>query len=69
MPANPAARITIRCSACGSAEVMRDAWARWDDDAQDWALGAVFDAAFCEACEKDATLSQQPLKGWQHSHS
>ncbi|MGE6695151.1 hypothetical protein ACQKE8_22160 [Sphingobium limneticum] len=67
--ANPAARITIRCSACGSAEVMRDAWARWDDDAQDWALGAVFDAAFCEACEKDATLSQQPLKGWQHSHS
>ncbi|MDE0948094.1 MAG: hypothetical protein OSA39_14815 [Sphingobium sp.] len=67
--ANPAARITIRCSACGSAEVMRDAWARWDDDAQDWALGAMFDAAFCEACEKDATLSQQPLKGWQHSHS
>ena len=67
--ANPAGRITIRCSACGSAEVMRDAWARWDDDAQDWALGAMFDAAFCEACEKDATLSQQPLKGWQHSHS
>ena len=66
--ATPAGRITIRCSACGSAEVMRDAWARWDDDAQDWVLGAVFDAAFCEACEKDATLSEQPLDGLQHTH-
>lgn len=66
--ASPAARITIRCSACGSAEVMRDAWARWDDDAQEWVLGAVFDAAFCEVCEKDATLSEQPLGGSQHKH-
>ncbi|SER15398.1 DUF5983 family protein [Sphingobium sp. YR768] len=66
--ASPSARITIRCSACGSADVMRDAWARWDDDAQDWALGAVFDAAFCEACESDAALSELPLYGSEETH-
>lgn len=60
--ARPATMITIRCSSCGSADVMRDAWARWDDAVQDWVLGAVFDAAFCETCERDATLSQLPLQ-------
>lgn len=45
----------------GAENVMRDAWAAWDDGAQDWALGALFDAAFCEDCETDATLVEQPL--------
>ncbi|WP_454883040.1 DUF5983 family protein [Sphingomonas oryzagri] len=54
-------RITIRCTACGSGNVMRDAWATWDDEAQDWVLGALFDAAFCEDCETDGTLVEQPL--------
>ncbi|MFD1104029.1 DUF5983 family protein, partial [Sphingobium olei] len=55
--ANPVAgRTTVRCGSCGSADVMRDAWACWDDDTQDWVLGSVFDAAFCETCENDTTL-------------
>lgn len=54
-------RITIRCAACGSDNVMRDASARWDDASQSWFLGEVFDAAFCDSCECDASLVELPL--------
>lgn len=53
--------ITITCAACGSSDIMRDAWAVWDDATQTWVLGAVFDAAYCDACETDATLIETPL--------
>lgn len=53
--------IAIRCEACGSAEVIRDALAYWDEGAQAWMLGSIFDAAFCNACEADTTLVETPL--------
>jgi hypothetical protein len=53
---------TVRCASCGSADVMRDAWACWDDHTQDWVLGSVFDAAFCEVCENDTTLVVEILE-------
>lgn len=43
--------IRIVCSWCGSNDVARDAWARWDEAAQDWVLGAVFDDGWCHRCE------------------
>ena len=55
-------RIRIVCASCGSDEVMRDAWAVWDDVKQDWVLGAVFDAGFCEKCEGEATLNEVPAE-------
>ncbi|BAK66607.1 hypothetical protein SLG_19320 [Sphingobium sp. SYK-6] len=60
--ASPVAGTTVRCASCGSTDVMRDAWACWDDHAQDWVLGSVFDAAFCEACENDTTLVVEILE-------
>ncbi|OAN58669.1 DUF5983 family protein [Sphingobium sp. TCM1] len=57
-----AGKTTVRCASCGSADVMRDAWACWDDDTQDWVLGSVFDAAFCETCENDTTLVVNTLE-------
>jgi hypothetical protein len=54
-------RITIRCAACGSDNVMRDASARWDYAGQTWSLSDVFDAAFCDSCEGDASLVELPL--------
>jgi hypothetical protein len=38
---------------------MRDAWAVWDDTRQAWVLGSVFDAAYCETCETDASLAEE----------
>ncbi len=57
------APITIHCKACGGTDVMRDASACWDQAAQAWTLGSVFDAAFCNACEADASLIEMPIAG------
>ena len=48
--------ITIICKQCGSDNVMRDAWAMWGINSQQWVLGLTFDAAFCEDCDGDTTL-------------
>lgn len=44
------------CSACGSERIVRDAWAYWDTQAQDWQLDAVFDYSFCLSCEEEAGM-------------
>lgn len=54
--ANDKRRISIRCGTCGGSNVMRDAWAVWSDEAQDWELGAVFDDGACEDCGGQARL-------------
>lgn len=54
-------KISLRCTTCGGVSVMRDAWAVWDEDQQTWVLGNVFDAAYCETCEADASLVQIPF--------
>lgn len=54
-------KISMRCRTCGSADVMRDAWAEWDDALQAWVLGAVFDAAFCATCEADTSIDEISL--------
>ena len=55
------AKISIRCRHCGSADVVRDASAEWDDTQQDWVLASVFDAAYCNLCEADTSLDEVPL--------
>lgn len=42
------------CSHCGSDSLVRDASARWDEDAQDWTLSAVYDATFCDLCSSES---------------
>jgi uncharacterized protein DUF3768 len=43
------------CAACGSRDVVRDAWAEWDIEAQDWSLRSLFDTYSCEGCGADIT--------------
>lgn len=43
--------VRIVCGWCGSADVRRDAWASWDEAAQAWVLGAVFDDGWCCRCD------------------
>ena len=54
-------RIAIICGTCGSDEVSRDAWASWDMDKQEWALGSVFDQGFCHRCECESRLIEVEL--------
>lgn len=44
--------IEIVCDMCGSSDIVKDAWAAWDIDAQDWELSSVFDDNFCQNCEE-----------------
>ncbi len=40
------------CERCGSANVVRDAWAGWDRTARQWTLHSVFDHARCGECDR-----------------
>lgn len=56
MSENP--KVQMVCSHCGSDDVMRDAWAEWDVEKQDWVLSSVYDHTYCEGCEGETTLSE-----------
>ena len=40
------------CVCCGSPIVLRDAFANWDVDSQQWVLHSVYDFYYCEACDE-----------------
>ncbi len=42
-----------RCRSCGSSDILRDAWACWDVDTQQWVLHSCYDAFHCEDCGCD----------------
>lgn len=48
-------KVKMVCERCGSEEVLRDAWAEWDVDEQEWVLQNVFDHAVCESEECNGT--------------
>ena len=41
------------CRHCGSANVMRDAWAVWNITTQAWELGSAFDHSRCGDCDAE----------------
>jgi len=57
------ARIKIVCGDCGSANVMRDAWAVSDTENQCWELGNVFDAGYCDDCSGESLVEQPAIEG------
>ena len=58
-------RLDIVCGECGGNNVMRDAWAVWDVDEQDWVLGAVFDYGHCDDCDGESRLEEIELAAEQ----
>jgi hypothetical protein len=58
---NDSKRYTMVCSQCGSDQVSRDAWANWDTVEQQWVLGAVFDYAHCNKCDRETSIIQIEL--------
>lgn len=55
-------KIRMTCSDCGSENVLRDAWASWNVETQEWELGQVFDEAFCEQCEGACKIGEIPAE-------
>jgi predicted nucleic-acid-binding Zn-ribbon protein len=42
--------VTLHCIECGSHNVVKDAFAEWDDDTQKWVLSHIYDAVSCLSC-------------------
>jgi phage terminase large subunit GpA-like protein len=38
------------CPHCGSPDLLRDAWASWCPNEQDWVLHSTYDTYYCEHC-------------------
>ena len=53
-------RLRMVCAHCGGTNVGRDAYAEWDEAAQRWTLGTVFDNADCQDCEGETSIIEQP---------
>lgn len=41
------------CPRCGGDEILPDACAAWDSEAQDWSLVGVYDSETCSLCEAE----------------
>ena len=55
------ARIKMVCATCGSQDVKRDAWAEWCNETQTWELQTTFDAAYCDECDGECHINEEPL--------
>jgi len=54
-------RYEVRCATCGSDDVRRDAWAEWSVETQAWELAEVYQAAHCNACGGETSLSTRQI--------
>lgn len=55
-------KVKMVCSECGSSDVLADAYAEWDVDAQDWVVQNVFDkGAYCNKCDGETRLEEVEL--------
>lgn len=50
MPNN---KIKYVCEACGSEDVVWDAYAEWNQDTQEFELRSTFDYSVCNTCGKE----------------
>lgn len=50
-------KLRMKCRDCGSTSVLRDAYAEWNEESQEWELQNIFDAAICcsEECDGGET--------------
>jgi hypothetical protein len=62
IPSKDEPKIRMVCEVCGSDEVMRDAWAVWNEDLQEWELGDIFDHAQCDRCEGETRIKEVPIE-------
>ncbi len=48
----------MTCAHCGGDSVVRDAWASWDIENQEWVLESVYDHAYCNDCEGETSINE-----------
>lgn len=45
------------CATCGSSDVLKDAYAVWDNASQQWELNSTYDDTTCNNCERSCKLN------------
>ena len=54
-------KITKVCKDCGGDQVLVDAYAEWDIDAQQWELSHTYGYSYCKDCDGETTIVDCPL--------
>lgn len=55
-------KLQMTCAHCGGVNVVRDAWASWDIDKQDWVLENIFDYTYCTDCENETSINETEIE-------
>lgn len=50
------------CSECGSEDIVKDAWVKWNVETQEWEIDDVFSETFCTECESDCYPVRKALE-------
>ena len=50
------------CTECGSHDILCDAYASWDIDAQEWVLLNTFDNSVCEDCGGECSYTMEVVE-------
>jgi hypothetical protein len=58
-------KVQMVCAECGGTNVMRDAWACWNVETQEWELQSTFDNAHCDDCDGETSIDDMPLDNWE----
>lgn len=53
-------RVKYVCRTCGSDDVLRDAYAKWDIPAQEWVVHSLYDNNVCEVCGSESKIDAVP---------
>ena len=56
----PPKKVKKVCKDCGSEDVWKDAMADWDTEKQKWVLRGTNQAEFCENCEGETHIVDEP---------
>lgn len=54
-------KIKYECPHCGSNEILKDAYASWNVELQEWQLETTYDTTICNLCEGEVTPIEQPV--------
>lgn len=55
-------RIKMVCGNCGSENILKDAYAIWSVESQEWELLAVYDNTRCEECGAEDSCEEKEIK-------
>lgn len=51
------------CPVCRGDNVWKDANARFNEATQEWELLNIFDSEYCEDCDCEVSLEEEPIDG------